>query len=408
MTTIYSNIPDIAEIKSKFEAGDKPSEQDFYELIELAEVARTLAALNCDSNMKGLIINDQGILELNIDLSSKLFWKDDFLSTDNTPDLKDAGGLELIAGEVAVKFASSHIGSNVDGLYLGDITDKVMVGDGLVFDGNQININDVLSYITLSPGLDKQDDKLTIKASPADGNHLQLLPDGVFVRQSEVYAGTGINVEANTVAVKKDETDDNQLTITDKGLYVAEVEIPPAPSAGNGLDFLDNTYTVKKDIITPDNQLMITENGLYVAEVEIPPAPSAGNGLDFSDNTYAIGQGEGITVGASAITVKKDTVTPNNQLMITDKGLHVAKPASPIAGSGINIDNTTTTITLKLNTEGLNPLILTDNGLNIVISDDLFIEDLGDKNHQLAINWSKILDDVNHPLIIKIKALGLA
>ena len=224
MTTIYSNIPDIAEIKSNFEAGDKPTEQHFYDLIELAEVARTLAAVNSNDNMEGLTINDQGIL-----------------------------------------------------------------------------------------------------------------------------------------AVKKDEeTTDNQLTITDQGLYVAEAVIP-----------------------------------------------AAGNGLGLSNNTYAIGQGNGITVSASAIEVKVDE-TEGNQLISTENGLHVAKPASPIAGSGINIDNTTTTITLKLNTEGLNPLILTDNGLNIVISDDLFIEDLGDKNHQLAINWSKILDDVNHPLIIKIKALGLA
>ena len=229
MTTIYSNIPDIAEIKSKFEAGDRPSEEDFYDLIELAEVARTLAALNCDSNMKGLIINDQGIL-----------------------------------------------------------------------------------------------------------------------------------------AVKKDEE-------------------------------------------TTDNQLTITEKGLYVAKAVIPVTPSAGNGLDFSDNIYAIGQGNGITVSASAIEVKVDE-TEGNQLISTENGLHVAKPASPIAGSGINIDNdnATTTITLKLNTDGVNPLILTGQGLNMVISDDLIIENPGAENQQLAINWSKILDDVNHPLIIKIKALGLA
>ncbi|NQY36660.1 MAG: hypothetical protein HRT37_17160, partial [Alteromonadaceae bacterium] len=143
MTTIYSNIPDIAEIKSNFEAGDKPKQQDFYDLIELAEVARTLAAVNSDANMKGLTIDPQGIL-----------------------------------------------------------------------------------------------------------------------------------------AVKKDEeTTDNQLTITDQGLYVA------------------------KEVI-----------------------PAAGNGLGLSNNTYAIGQGNGITVSASAIEVKVDSETPGNQLIITENGLHVAKP----------------------------------------------------------------------------------
>lgn len=228
MTTIYSNIPDIAEIKSNFEAGDKPTEQHFYDLIELAEVARTLAAVNSNDNMEGLTINDQGIL-----------------------------------------------------------------------------------------------------------------------------------------AVKKDEeTTDNQLTITDQGLYVAEAVIP-----------------------------------------------AAGNGLGLSNNTYAIGQGNGITVSASAIEVKVDE-TEGNQLISTENGLHVAKPASPIAGSGINIDNdndnATTTITLKLNTDDANPLILTSKGLNIMISDDLIIEDLGDENHQLAINWTKIWDNDDHPLMIKINALGLA
>ena len=154
MTTIYSNIPDIAEIKSNFEAGDKPTEQHFYDLIELAEVARTLAAVNSNDNMEGLTINDQGILAV----------KKDEETTDNQLTITDQG---LYVAEAVI---------------------------------------------------------------PAAGNGLGLSNNTYAIGQ-----GNGITVSASAIAVKVDETADNQLTIKDEGLYVAEAVIPATPSAGNGL-----------------------------------------------------------------------------------------------------------------------------------------------------------------------------
>lgn len=211
--------------------------------------------------------------------------------------------------------------------------------------------------------------------TPSDGqdavnkNYVDSVAQGLDVKES-VRATTTANitlsgaqtidgvslVAGDRVLVK------NQTNAEDNGIYVVATSAwARADDADSDADVTSGMFTFVEEgtanadtgwVLTTDNPITVGTTELAFAQFTGAGQIVAGAGLTKSGNTLAVGDGDGITVGADSVSVNVDDTTIEisaDNLQVKDGGIDENKIASSALGDGLT-GGSGTTISIELAT----------------------------------------------------------
>lgn len=275
-----SKIPSTRELKSRFKSGSVPRENDFANLIDVAEYGRKATGQHPEQTPdpnSGLILNDQQQLTLHVD-------KNKGLTTG------EAGLALVVNPDKALTVDDKGIG--------------VATGNGIVAVNNKLNIVLAKGDYNNGGGGENYDGTTTGAAG------------GLIINSKglSVDAGKGMQINQYGISIKHP---------ANKGLHTDETQgLSIVLDDAGGLKFSNNGIGINtgRGLKNVESQLNVklakgSQNNGGGGQGNDGATDGSAGGLNLSDNGLAVHAGSGIKIDAQGVSVKY----PENQGLRADK-----------------------------------------------------------------------------------------